>query len=36
MVGFGVAICPRKTDQSHFFFLSSGDNQKNTEKFPSE
>ncbi len=35
MVGFGVAICPRETDQSHFF-LSSGDNQKNTEKFPSE
>lgn len=35
MVGFGVAKCSRETDQSHFF-LSSGDNQKNTEKFPSK
>lgn len=35
MVGFGVAKCPREADQS-LFFLSSEDNQKNTEKFPSK
>lgn len=35
MVGFGVAICYRETDQS-YFFLNSGDDKKNTEKFPIE
>ncbi len=35
MVGFGVAICPVKPT-NRIFFLSSGDNQKNTEKFPSK
>lgn len=35
MVGFGVAICPVKP-ANHIFFLSSEDNKKNTEKFPSK